>query len=255
MIHSLIRPVKILFLTNRKFYRQIRNGLGFYPDNYRYYQIALIHRSASIKATDGSIINNERLEFLGDAILDAVVAHFLFTKYPNKDEGFLTQMRSKIVKRDYLNNLAKKIGLSSLIISHTSKSSIKKNIYGDALEAFIGAMYLDRGYLFTKKYIVNYLIGNHIDLGQLRRVDTNYKSQLLEWVQKHKKEMSIDTDIDPKQPDKFISYIRIDREIFGSGIGFSKKEAEQRAAGQALFKVNGNGGYTLDQPINNKAQK
>lgn len=241
MIYSLIRPVKILFLTNRKFYRQIKSGLGFYPDNYKYYQIALTHRSASIKADDGSLINNERLEFLGDAILDAVVAHYLFTKYPDEDEGFLTQMRSKIVKREYLNKLAKKIGLSKLIVSHTSKNNVKKNLYGDALEAFIGAMYLDRGYLFTRKYIVNYLIGNHIDMVQLKNSDTNYKSQLLEWVQKYKLEMSIDTDIDPKQSDRFVSYIRIEREICGSGFGYSKKEAEQKAAGQALFKVNGNG--------------
>ena len=241
MINSLIRPVKILFLANRKFYRQIRLGLGFYPNNYKYYQIALTHRSASIKAEDGSIINNERLEFLGDAILDAVVAHFLFSKYPNENEGFLTQMRSKIVKREFLNKLAKKIGLNKLIVSHTSKSSIKKNIYGDALEAFIGAMYLDRGYFFTKKYIIEYLIGHHIDMAQLKRTDTNYKSQLLEWVQKQKVEMSIDTDTDPKHPEMFISYIRIEREICGSGVGYSKKEAEQKAAGQALFKVNGNG--------------
>lgn len=239
MVPSLIRPVKILFLTNRKFYRQIKTGLGFYPDNYKYYQIALTHRSASIRAADGSIINNERLEFLGDAILDAVVAHYLFSKYPSENEGFLTQMRSKIVKRDFLNKLAQKIGLSKLIISHTSKSSIKKNIYGDALEAFIGAMYLDRGYLFTRKYIVDYLIGNHIDMTQLKNSDTNYKSQLLEWVQKYKLEMSIDTDAYPKEPDRFISYVRIEREICGSGIGFSKKEAEQKAAGQALIKVNG----------------
>ena len=241
MIYSLLRPVKILFLANRKFYRQIRNGLGFYPDNYKYYQIALTHRSASIKAADGSIINNERLEFLGDAILDAVIAHFLFSKYPNENEGFLTQMRSKIVKREYLNRLAKKIGLNKLIISHTSKTSIKKNIYGDAFEAFIGAMYLDRGYMFTQKYIIEYLIGNHIDLAHLKKTDTNYKSQLLEWVQKFKVDMSIDTDIDPKNPEKFISYIRIEREICGSGLGYSKKEAEQKAARQALFKVNGNG--------------
>ncbi|MEA3446650.1 MAG: ribonuclease III [Bacteroidota bacterium] len=218
----------------------MKDSLGFYPDNYKFYKIALTHRSASIKAEDGTLINNERLEFLGDAILDAVVAHFLFLEYPNENEGFLTQMRSKIVKREFLNKLAKKIGFNRLIISHTSKNSIKKNIYGDALEAFIGAMYLDRGYIFTKKYIIKKLINNHIDLANLKSTDTNYKSQLLEWVQKYKKEMSIDTDTDPTQPDKFISYIRIEREICGTGIGFSKKEAEQKAAGRALYKVNGN---------------
>lgn len=239
MIKSLIRPVKILFLANRNFYRQIKFELGFYPDKYKYYQIALTHRSASMKAEDGSVINNERLEFLGDAILDAVVAHYLFSKYPNEDEGFLTQMRSKIVKRDYLNQLSKQIGLNKLIVSHTSKTSIKKNLYGDALEAFLGAMYLDRGYTFTQKYIVESLIGNYIDIDQLRYRDTNYKSQLLEWVQKYKREISIDTDTDPKQPDRFISYVRLEQEIYGSGTGFSKKEAEQKAAGQALIKVNG----------------
>ncbi len=239
MVFSPIIPIRILFLSNRKHYRQIRQSLGFYPRNYKYYEIALTHRSASIKTEDGSLINNERLEFLGDAILDAAVSHFLFIKYPSENEGFLTQMRSKIVKRDFLNSLAKKIGLGKLIVSRTNKTNIKKNIYGDALEAFIGAMYLDRGYLFSKRYIIKHLIGDYIDLDILKNTNTNYKSQLLELTQKHKLVLEIDTDIDPLKSDKFISYIRIDREIFGSGNGFSKKEAEQKAAGTALFKLKG----------------
>ena len=237
MINSLLRPVKYLFLRNRKLYRQIKSELGVLPNNQKIFQIALTHRSASIKTEDGTLINNERLEFLGDAILGAVIADFLFKKYPNENEGFLTQMRSKIVKREYLNSLSKEIGLNKLLVSHITNGSNKKNIYGDALEAFIGAVYYDRGYEFTRKYILNFLIAQHIDLDLLVRTNTNYKSQLVEWSQKNKLELCIDTDTNPLDKEQFISYIRIDKEITGFGEGRSKKEAEQNAAGQALVAL------------------
>ncbi len=238
---SLFSPVKTLFSKNRQFYRKIKSNFGFCPHNHRLYEIAFTHRSAPIKVADGSVVNNERLEFLGDAILDAVVADFLFKRFPNENEGFLTQMRSKIVKREFLNVLARKVGLDKFLVAHTNNSSPKRNLYGDALEAFLGAIYLDMGYKFTKKFIEHDLISKHIDLDKLRHTDTNYKSQLLEWIQKYKKEMSIYTDTDPTQAERFISYVRIEQEIYGSGVGRSKKEAEQNAAEKALFKVNGNG--------------
>lgn len=246
MVVPILSPVKTLFSKNRRFYRRIKSTFGFCPHNHLLYEIAFTHRSAQLKVADGNIVNNERLEFLGDAILDAVVADFLFKKFPNENEGFLTQMRSKIVKREYLNVLARKMGLNNFLIAHTNSSSPKKNLYGDALEAFLGAIYLDMGYKFTKKFIEQELILKYIDLDKMRNTDTNYKSQLLEWVQKYKKEMTIYTDNDPTQPDKFVSYVRIEQEIFGSGTGRSKKEAEQSAAEKALFKVNGNGSQDIE---------
>jgi len=237
VIKLFLRLSKYLFSPNRGFYKQIYSKLGVFPNNYRIFQIALTHRSASVKTDEGTVINNERLEFLGDAILDAVIADYLFKKYPKQDEGFLTQMRSKIVKRDYLNSLAKKIGIDKLIKSHVNSNN-KKNLYGDALEAFIGAVYFDRGYKFTHNYILNYIIAKHVDLDLLKRTNTNYKSQLVEWAQKYKKDVCIDTDNNPLDKEQFISYVRIDKEIVGSGSGYSKKEAEQNAAGQALLKVN-----------------
>ena len=172
-----------------------------------------------------------------NAVLGSVIADFLFTKYPNENEGFLTQMRSKIVKRNFLNSLAKEIGLNKLLISHINNNNNKKHIYGDALEAFIGAVYFDRGYEFTRKYIINVLIDKHVDLDLLVKTNTNYKSQLIEWTQKYKKELSIDTDNNPLNKEVFISYVRIEKEIAGFGEGKSKKEAEQNAAGQALLSL------------------
>lgn len=236
MFNIFLRLIKGLFSKNRKFYKQINSEFGVFPNNYRIFQIALTHRSASVKTEDGTVINNERLEFLGDAILDAVIADYLFKKYPSENEGFLTQLRSKIVKREYLNSLAKKIGIDRLIKSQINSAN-KKNVYGDALEAFIGAVYFDRGYDFTYNYILSFIIAKHVDLDLLVRTDTNYKSQLVEWAQKHKKEICIDTDNNPINKEQFISYVRIEKEIAGSGTGLSKKEAEQNAAGQALLKV------------------
>lgn len=236
MIRSLTKPVKILFLRNRKIYRTFKSGFGFYPNDYKLFQVALTHRSASIN-NNGTIINNERLEFLGDAILDAIIADFLFKKYPDKNEGFLTQMRSKIVNRDFLNSLSLKLGLNKFLISQIRNNNSGKNLYGNALEAFIGAMYIDKGYEFTQSYIKNSIIDKHIDISLLEKTNTNFKSQLLEWIQKYKLEVTIDTDSDPINLDKFISYIRIEKKIFGSGVGKSKKEAEQLAAEQALFKL------------------
>lgn len=236
MVKSFAKPVKIFFLRNRKFYRTFKLGFGFYPDDYKLYQIALTHRSASTFINDTSI-NNERLEYLGDAILDAVIADFLFREYPEEKEGFLTQMRSKIVNREFLNALALKFGINKFLISHMPSSYNGKNLYGNALEAFIGAMYLDKGYVFSQKYIINSLLRKFVDINQLKEINTNYKSQLLELVQKSKKDIDIDTDADPINTDMFLSYIRMDNNIIGSGYGKTKKEAEQMAAGQALLKL------------------
>jgi len=231
---------RLLFLSSseREFAQRIYAKLHYYPKNAELFKIAFTHSSAQTKLKNGEKINNERLEFLGDAVLDSIIADFLFKKYPSQNEGFLTQMRSRIVKRDYLNILSRKIGIDQLLISNTSKSPTKKNIYGDAFEAFVGAVYLDRGYKYTTQYITEFIIPHYINLENLAAYDNNFKSQLLEWSQKFKQELDFYTDTDPMNPGRFISYIRINHEIIGIGMGPSKKEAEQDAAEKALYRVN-----------------
>jgi len=233
----MFRFLKAFFYPDTKFYRSLKNILGFAPRNISYYETAFIHKSASFSGSDGSVVNNERLEFLGDAILDAVVADFLFHKFPTENEGWLTQMRSKIVNGEKLHELARKMGITNLIISHTDNSISKKHIYGDAFEAFIGAIYLDRGYDVTAKYIVHHIIKNFVDLSHLENTDTNYKSKLIEWGQKFKREIEFYTDFESPNSKYFLCYVRVDTETFGSGIGLSKKQAEQKAAKETLVLV------------------
>lgn len=232
--------IKFLFLKDdKKLLQKIKSQLGFVPNNLQFYKIAFTHRSAPIRFEDGSVIDNERLEFLGDSVIDLVIADFLFNKFPKGDEGFLTQMRSKVVKREFLNELAQQIGLQNFLISHTGNSNGKNNVYGNAFEAFIGAMYMDKGYKYTRKYIIYHIINQYIDIEKLIHVNNNFKSQLLEWTQKEKKELEIKTDHSNQSSEKFIANIYIEEQLFGTGTGYSKKEAEQKAAHQALIKING----------------
>jgi ribonuclease-3 len=189
--------------------------------------------------SDGQLINNERLEFLGDAILDAVVAEYLYNKFPYEDEGFLTQTRAKIVNGDFLGQLAIQIGLNNFIISHAHNYNSNKHILGDAFEAFIGAIYLDHGYKAVRKFLLKKLLKKYIDLNQILTTENNYKSQLVEWIQKNKKEMIFNTELEDKtnKYSKFISSVIVDDNIIASGKGSSKKEAEQEAAKHSLNEL------------------
>lgn len=202
--------------------------------------MAFTHRSASVILPNGSSVNNERLEFLGDAILDAVVADYLFTYYPNKDEGFLSKMRSKIVKRQQLNVMASALGLDSLIIKGCINSNGGKYIVGNTLEALIGAIYLDKGYEKTKKVVINRIIKQLISFDELEKREFDFKSRIIEWAQKSRSEIIFESQED--YPGKsntpiFISRIVVDSQILGEGRGTSKKEAEQNAAEQALTYI------------------
>ncbi|KAA2647288.1 ribonuclease III, partial [Alistipes onderdonkii] len=158
---------------------------GFIPNNIELYKLALIHKSASLVLEDGRPINNERLEFLGDAVIEAVTSDYLFIEYPDRDEGFLTQLRSKIVSRQSLNELAVKIGLDRHVISNASTSITQKHIYGDAFEAMIGAVYLDQGYEFTNRLLINRIYFQALNLDELTESETDFKSRLIEWCQKN----------------------------------------------------------------------
>ncbi|MEN8118757.1 MAG: ribonuclease III [Bacteroidota bacterium] len=224
---------KILFRKDKDLLISLREVLGFYPRNLSFYKTAFTHRSASFKI-NGERINNERLEFLGDSILDAIISDFLYHKYPNYKEGFLTEMRSKIVNGEKLKELARFIRLNEFIVQKgTSKSAITK-IHEDAFEALIGAIYLDKGYHKTYKFVKAKILEKYIDFEDLEDLNLNYKSQLIEWAQKIKKPVSFVSKTDADEEKCFSSEVVFDSKTIGIGKGHSKKEAEQNAAKEAI---------------------
>lgn len=239
MFKTIGRVVIIPFVRNRAFIRKLIPIIGFVPGRVKLYEMAFIHKSASVVLPSGEVINNERLEYLGDAILDAVVADYLFRTFPDKDEGFLTKMRSKMVKRKHLNLLAYRIGLSKLVVSHTNPRNESKHLYGNAFEALTGAIYLDKG--FKKAcHFVERIINKYVDIEKLKLSDSDYKSRLIEWAQKNKVEVVFDSHEEfpggTKIP-QFVSNIRMMNQDLGKGMGNSKKDAEQKAAKIALENI------------------
>lgn len=228
----------LIFSPNRSLLRKLPSILGFIPGRADYYCLAFEHKSTARLDSKGQAINNERLEYLGDAILGAVVGEYLYKKYPEEKEGFLTKMRSKMVNGEALGDLALKMHLDMLLKSHVSGTQSIKHISGDAFEALVGAIYLDKGYKRTRRFILKKMVRQHLNLDELEKVETNYKSQLIEWGQKSRKEICFYTDIEPYDPTSFISYVSIGDRLFGSGTGVSKKEAEQKAAWETLKEIN-----------------
>ncbi len=223
---------------NKEFRSDLRRVLGFYPIKLEVYKTAFIHKSASYKDHTGKIVNNERLEFLGDAILGAVVGDFLYRRYPAASEGFLTQARSKLVNRAILSDLALKMGLDHFIITHLKQYVVNKHIPGNTLEAFIGAVYLDVGYNKTKNFIEKVILFKYVDIEKVINSEVNFKSRILEWGQKQKIDINfITTEVENSSPVQFRSVIYLNDEEFGQGQGGSKKEAEQNAAQQAIKRL------------------
>jgi len=237
VIKKLVQRIKLFSSSGKEFYSFLKSTFGFNPYDINLYEKSLIHRSASKVDSQGNPVNNERLEYLGDAIIGAVVAEFLYNRFPGQDEGFLTQMRSKLVNRVFLTKLTHRIKLDKFIQTNDNNSSESSHIYGDALEALVGALYLDRGYDKAKEFIIKKLLADHVDLKKVESTNTNYKSQLIEWCQKKRKKISFETNENFQEKTKtisFISIIKIDDKIIGQGEGKTKKEAHQHASAKAI---------------------
>lgn len=209
----------------------VKSIAGFTPSNVALYHLATIHSSKS-REKDGFRESNERLEYLGDAILGAAVADYLFKKYPFKDEGFLTEIRSRIVNRESLNALARKIGVASIVQFDSKNSQLQQVILGNALEALVGAIYMDKGYLRCKKFVVDKLIQPHFDLDLVIQSNANHKSKVIEWAQRNSKEIRFEILNVKKARNgrEFSAQVFIGEQPFGLGYGFTKKKAEQDAA-------------------------
>ena len=239
---SLFRKRKngTFLLNKREFGSRLRSITGFRAANLRIYEVAFIHRSASFCLPDGKRINNERLEFLGDAVLDAILSDYLFEKFPGANEGFMTKIRSRIVNREVLNQLAISMGIDKILVSNVCSAHTTGNLYGDALEALIGAVFLDKGFKKTQKLFIGRVFNKYLNLENIVNTDTDYKSLVFEWVQKHKRNLTFtyneDYDFKLKQS-VFSTTLIINKEEFGKGQGASKKEAEQEAAGRAWEKL------------------
>ena len=215
--------------------QSIKNIFGFIPGNIFLYQLAFRHRSAANETINGYKLSNERLEYLGDAILSAVVADYLFKKFPYKNEGFLTEMRSRIVSRASLNKLSQKLGLDQMVNLNGDNKSMFRSANGDAFEAIIGAIYLDRGFRFTRDIIVKRIIDIHIDIDNLQKSEFNYKSKLLEWSQKEKRniEFVVASEIGEGYKKQYLIEVHLDGEFIANAKDFSIKGAEQLAAEKA----------------------
>ena len=240
MLRNQIDKIRLLFRKDKESYFCFYKILGFYPRNIQLYQQALLHKSTSIRSEKGRPLNNERLEFLGDAILDAIVGDIVYKHFEGRREGFLTNTRSKIVQRETLNKLAVEIGLDKLVKYSTRSSSHNSYMYGNAFEAFIGAIYLDQGYERCKRFMEEKIFKNYIDLDKMSRKEVNFKSKLIEWSQKSKVEVSfelIEQFLDEDYNHMFHTEIRIEGISAGKGTGYSKKESQQNAAQAALKKI------------------
>jgi ribonuclease-3 len=236
----MLDSIKSMFGNNerdKKLKQAVKQIIGYAPSNLNLYRLAFMHTSASKELnTVGFRDSNERLEYLGDSVLGMVVAEYLFKKYPFKDEGFLTEIRSRIVNRESLNGVARKIGLDRLIEFDAHRRTVlsRTSMYGDALEALVGAIYLDKGFDFTRKFILRKLLSNHFDIDTVVLNNTNYKSLIIEWAQKEGKELRFDVEEKGETHSKeFYAQLIVDNQNLSAGSGFSKKKAEQSAAMKA----------------------
>lgn len=232
MLNNLIDRIKLLFRPEKELYSSLYKIIGFYPRDINLYRLALMHKSVMRRNDKGKPENNERLEFLGDAILDAIVGHIVYDHFPGKREGFLTNTRSKLVQRETLNKLAQEMGINNLILCSGRSSSHNNYMGGNAFEALIGAMYLDRGYNACMHFMQDKILSEVLNIDKVAFKEVNFKSKLIEWSQKNKIKLEfklLEQKKDESGNPKFKYMVELE-EIEGcSGEGFSKKESQQQA--------------------------
>ena len=240
LFSNTISLIKLLFVKDKELYVFIHRITGYYPRDIQLYELAMIHRSKPLKMPDGSWANNERLEFLGDAVLDTVVAEYLYTTFPHKHEGFLTSTRAKIVQRESLNRIGNTLHLDSHVRALTHSSSHNSYICGNALEALVGAVYLDQGYKHCRKFIIDKLIKKHFDLNDLVKTEQNFKSRLIEWTQKYRVSIEfelVDSYNDSDKNPVFRTAVILGGIYASDAEGYSKKESHQGASKKALERL------------------
>jgi ribonuclease III len=233
-IRKIVKPKSI---EDKTFYFELKNLLNFSPKQISKYKKAFTHRSVHMTDSQGNPLNYERLEFLGDSILGSVIASYLYKKVPSGSEGYLTQMRSKIVSREHLNELGKDLELIRFVKSNIDKKTVGDNIHGNIFEALIGAIYLDKGYNFAQKFIYENVILPYIDIEKLEGKITSYKGLIIEWCQKQKKKYKFETyeDSGNETIKHFSVKVSIDGEQIAKGRSTSKKKAEEQAAKRVYF--------------------
>lgn len=240
MLNRIIDRIRLPFRTEKELYLSLYQIIGILPHNIAYYKTALLHKSVAHRNKKGKPVNNERLEFLGDAILDAIVGDIVYEHFPGKREGFLTNTRSKIVQRETLNHLAKKLGINELILSNGHSSSHNSYVGGNAFEALVGALYLDQGYDACMKFMKRQILGELINIDKVAYKEVNFKSKLIEWSQKNKVKLDFNLLQDGKDKEGnpiFDFRVVIEGLPAGEGHGYSKKESQQEAAKVTLQRL------------------
>ena len=240
MLNNFIDRIKLSFRKDKELYFSLYQILGFYPHNISYYKMALMHKSIMHRNSKGKPVNNERLEFLGDAVLDAVVGDIVYQHFPGKREGFLTNTRSKLVQRDTLNKLAQEMGINQLVLSNGHSSSHNSYMGGNAFEALVGAIYLDRGYDACMKFMKQRILAKMINIDKVAYKEVNFKSKLIEWSQKNRVNIEFvlcDQKKDGNGNPMFTFLVTIEGIEGDKGTGYSKKESQQVASKTSLEKL------------------
>jgi len=244
VIKTIYRQIRLFSNARKEPYLLFNKVLGFYPDKIEYYQLAVRHKSVSILSDNGISLSNERLEFLGDAVLNSVVTDILYRRYENQREGFLTNTRSKIVKRDSLNLLALEIGLDKLVIvTKYVNTHTNNDIYGNALEALMGAIYLDQGYKQCKKFVEQRLFSTFVNLDKVAAKEVNFKSILIEWCQKNHLQSEfvlVSETLSESNKHIFQSRLIIHGKTICEASGAGKKESQQNASSIACQQIRSN---------------
>lgn len=246
VFNDIIPLIKLLFCKDKELYVYIHEITGLYPHDINLYKLAFVHCSKPMRMPDGRWENNERLEYLGDAILDAVVANYLYRKYPTHHEGFLTSTRAKIVQRESLNRIGKVMHLDAHVHASAHSSSHNSYICGNAVEAVVGAFYLDHGYHKCQKFIERKIIHDHFNLNDLVNTEQNFKSRLIEWTQKYRVTIDfelVDTFADSDNNPIFKTAVMLGGIYAGDATGYSKKESHQGASKNALERLNNDNNF------------